>query len=150
MKAREMNSLALSLCEYICSRNNDIAGYWGIGVLCSVSKAAPDQKFRFRVHPGKPLHIYGFEISRSKVVTDKLAKFGLDSITGQLSYFGDGRYPHGAERYMCGVAIGITQDGRLGMGMCHVECWPHDSIHEQRRNGTASTSDWMLRRLGRL
>ncbi len=50
------------------------------------------------------LRIYSNEISDSKVVTDKLVKSGLDSIEGRLSFFEDGRYPHGAEKYTCGIA----------------------------------------------
>lgn len=86
MKRREMNSLAHSLCAYLCSRNNDIAGYWGIGVLCAVSKRERRPKFSFKIYPGELLRIYSYEISESKVVTDKLVKFGLDSIEGRL-YF---------------------------------------------------------------
>lgn len=37
MKRREMNALARPLCEHLVSRNNDIAGYWGIGMLCAAS-----------------------------------------------------------------------------------------------------------------
>lgn len=100
-----MNSLAHSLCAYLCSRNNDIAGYWGIGILCAVSKREKRPKFSFKVYPGELLRIYSSEITDSKVVTDKLLKFGLDSIEGRLSFFEDGRYPHGAEKYTCGIAI---------------------------------------------
>lgn len=133
MKRREMNSLATSLCAYLCSRNNDIAGYWGIGMLCAVAKKENRQKFSFKIRPGQPLMIYSYEISESKTVTDKLVKLDLDSIDGRLSFFEDGRYPHGAEKYTCGIAISITQDGRTGLSMSHVECWPHDSSRERRR-----------------
>ena len=46
---------------------------------------------------------------------------GLDSIEGRLSFFADGRYPDGAEKYTCGIAISITQGGRTGLSMSHVE-----------------------------
>jgi hypothetical protein len=133
MKRRQMNSLAHSLCAYLCSRNNDIAGYWGIGILCAVSKKEKKRKFSFKVYPGEPVRIYGYEITDSKVFTDKLLKFGLDSIEGRLSFFEDGRYPHGAEKYTCGIAVAITQDSRTGLSISHVECWPHDPSRELRR-----------------
>ena len=133
MKRREMNALAHSLCAYLCSRNNDIAGYWGIGVLCAVAKKERKQKFSFKIRPGELLRIYGYEISESKIVTEKLTRLGLDSIEGRLSFFEDGRYPHGAEKYTCGIAIAVTQGGRTGMNITHVECWPHDSSRESRR-----------------
>jgi len=140
MKRREMNSLANSLCAYLCSRNNDIAGYWGIGMLCAVSKKEKRPKFSFKIRPGEPMRIYSYEISESKVVTEKLVKFGLDSIDGRLSFFEDGRYAHGAEKFTCGIAISITQGGRTGLSMSHVECWPHDSSRERRRATVAGPS----------
>jgi hypothetical protein len=147
MKRREMNSLAHSLCAYLCSRNNDIAGYWGVGMLCAVSKRERRPKFSFKIYPGELLRIYNFEISGSKVVTDKLMKFGLDSIEGRLSFFEDGRYPHGAAKYTCGIAIAITQGGRTGLSMSHVECWPHDSSRELRRATGVAASTSLLDRL---
>jgi len=144
MKRRELNSLANSICAYLCSRNNDIAGYWGIGVLCAVSKRERKPKFSFKVYPGELLRIYSSEISESKRVTDKLVKFGLDSIEGCLSFFEDGRYPHGAEKYTCGIAIAVTQGGRTGLSMSHVECWPHDPSRESRRVATTRGSASLL------
>lgn len=144
MKRREMKSLAHSLCAYLCSRNNDIAGYWGIGMLCAVSKRENRPKFSFTIYPGELLRIYSSEITDSEVVTDKLVKFGLDSIEGRLSFFEDGRYPHGAEKYTCGMAIAITQGGRTGLSMSHVECWPHNPARERRRAACAAAASASL------
>jgi hypothetical protein len=141
-----MNSVASSLCSYLGSRNNDILGYWGIGMLCAVSKKEHKPKFSFKVYPGQLLRIYGCEITDSKVVTDKLLKFDLDSIEGRLSVFEDGRYSHGAEKYTCGIAIAVTQGGRTGMGISHIECWPHDPARERRRaSGVAAEASLMAR-----
>jgi hypothetical protein len=150
MKRRQMNSVAKSLCDYLCSRNNDIAGYWGIGLLCLVSKTEKRKKFSFKIYPGELLRIYAYEISESIIVTDKLVKHNLDSIEGRLSFFEDGRYPHGAEKYTCGIAIAVTQDGRTGMSISHVECWPHDSSRERRRAVAATASVLLLERLKNL
>jgi hypothetical protein len=146
MKRREMNSLASSLCSYLSSRNNDIAGYWGIGILCATSKREGKPKFSFKIYPGQVLKIYSCDITGSKIVTDKLVKFGLDSIEGRLSFFEDGRYSHGAEKYTCGIAIAITQDGRTGLSLSHIECWPHDPSRELRRAGAeAAQAPWIAR-----
>lgn len=146
MKRREMNSLARSLCAYLTSRNNDIMGYWGIGMLCAVSKREGKPKFSFKIYPAHMLKIYGCEITNSKVVTDKLAKFDLDSIEGRLSFFEDGRYPHGADKYTCGIAIAVTQGGRTGLNLSHIECWPHDPSREVRRAGTEEAeASWIIR-----
>ncbi len=135
MKRREMDSLAHSLSAFLYSRNNDIKGYWGIGMLCAISKKGRKPKFRFKINPGEMIRIDGHVISESTVVTDKLVKFGLDSIDGRLSFFLDGRYPDGADKYTCGIAIAVTQDGRTGLSLSHVACWPHDESREQRRYG---------------
>ena len=128
-----MNALAHSLCAYLCSRNNDIMGYWGIGMLCAISRKEKKPKFSFKIYPGESLCIYSCELTNSRIITDKLMKFDLDSIEGRLSYFPDGRYPDGAAKYTCGIAIAITQGGRTGLSMSHVECWPHDELRERRR-----------------
>jgi len=141
-----MNSLATSLCAYLGSRNNDIMGYWGIGMLCAVSKRENKPKFSFKIYPGHLLRIYGCELTDSRIVTDKLVELGLDSIEGRLSFFEDGRYPHGAEKYTCGIAIAITQGGRTGLSLSHVECWPHDPTRELRRAAAeAVDASWIAR-----
>jgi hypothetical protein len=132
MKQRQMDSVARSLCEYLCSRNNDIGGYWGIGILCLASKRQRTKKVSFKFRPGKLLKINGYEVSGSKVITEKLVKQSLDSIEGRLSFFEDGSYANGAEKYVCGIAIAVTQGGRTGLSMSHVECWPHDPSCESR------------------
>lgn len=135
MKRRAMNSLASSLCSYLCSRNNDIAGYWGIGVLCAIAKREGRAKFRFRVVPGKQLFIHGCEITDSNRVTDKIVRLGVDSIEGRLSFIEDGRFRYyDADKFVCGIAIAVTQGGRTGMSMSHVECWPHDPSRESSRS----------------
>ena len=141
-----MNSLARSLCAYLGSRNNDIAGYWGIGMLCAISKREGKPKFGFRIYPGEWIRIYGCQITDSKRITEKLIELGLDSIEGRLSFFEDGRYPSGAEKYTCGIAIAITQGGRTGLSLSHIECWPHDPSRERRRaDFEAAEASWFAR-----
>ena len=107
-------------------------------MLCAAAKRERKRKFSFKIYPGELIRIYGYEITNSKVVTEKLVKFNLDSIEGRLSIFEDGRYAHGAEKYTCGIAIAITQGGRTGLSMSHVECWPHDASRERRRAGAVA------------
>ena len=147
MKRRELNGLARSLGEYLASRNHDIAGYWGIGVLCLASKRERRHQFSFRMHPGELLRIASREVSGSKTVTDKLTKFNLSTIEGRLSFFPDGRYPDGAEKYTCGIAVAVTQDGRTGLSISHIECWPHDPKRESQRATGASASASLLDKL---
>lgn len=127
-----MNHVARSLCEYLMSRNNDISGYWGIGFLCLKSIRENRVQLHFKVKPGEPLKIYSYEILGSLEITEKLVQHNLDSIEGRLSFFEDGRYPSGRKKYTCGISIAVTQDGRTGMYLCHVVCWPHDPRQERR------------------
>jgi hypothetical protein len=133
MKRRQMNALAQSLCAFFCSRNNDINGYWGVGMLCAISKRQKKPKFSFKIYPGELIRIMSCELSESKRITEKLWDYNLDAIECRLSFFEDGRYPHGVEKYTCGIAIAITQGGRTGLSMSHVECWPHDPSRERQR-----------------
>ena len=132
MKRKEMNAAARSLCEHLMSRNNDIGGYWGIGKICSFAIRERRNRFSFKIYPGRPIRIFGSELGGSSEITSGLLKYNLDSIEGRLSFFPDGRYPDGSSRYICGIAIALTQDRRTGMYLCHVSCWPHDPYKERR------------------
>lgn len=147
MKRGELNALARSLGEYLGSRNNDISGYWGIGFLCLAAKSEHRHQFSFRIRPGLPIRIANRELSESQSVTDKLVKFSLSTIEGRFSFFADGRYPDGTERYTCGVAIAVTQDGRTGLHLSHVQCRPHDPTREQRRAVAEAAQQTLLERL---
>ena len=150
MKRREMNAIAKSLCDYLCSRNNDIAGYWGIGILCA--KAIKNNRYRcsFRINPGDPIFVDSCEISDSKSITEKLLQFDLDSIEVRLSFFEDGRYPNGSAKYTCGIAIAVTQDNRTGMYIGHTACWPHDASRERQSTRYNTTKTALLKRLNKL
>ena len=130
-----MDSLARSLCEYLLSRNNDISGYYGVGMLCNMAKRDRKPWFGFKIKPGQPILISGCLVTWSNAVTEKLAKFELDSIDGRMQFYRDGHYPDGSERFHCVIAISITQDGRTGLGVSSATCRPHDPSRERRRSG---------------
>lgn len=132
MKRKQMNSVSRSLCEYLMSRNNDIGGYWGLGVLCKIAIRESRHKFSFKIYPGAPIMIYGSQLNDSTEVTEKLIQHNIDSIEGRLSFFPDGRYPDGSQRFTCGIAIAITQGSRTGMYLSHTSCWEHDPSKEIR------------------
>ena len=150
MKRRELNALARSLGEFLASRNNDIVGYWGIGFLCLVAKQEKRHQFSFRIRPGQVVRIASRELTGSQVVTDKLLKFDLSGIEGRLSFFEDGRFADGAERYTCGISVAVTQDGRTGLALSHIECWPHDPSRERRRPDGAGLAARIADRLRNL
>lgn len=132
MKQGELNALAHSLCGYLLSRNNDIDGYCGLGVLCALSLKQPVAMFRFRMVPGEPVVIGGCTLMRSKLVTDNLVKFDLDSITGQMTFSKLGPRPGEPQWYMCTVAIAVSQGGRTGIDTASRACWAHEPTLERR------------------
>jgi hypothetical protein len=134
MKRKEMNAEARSLCEHLMSRNNDIGGFWGVGKLCSFAIRERRTRFSFKIYPGLPIRVSGSELTGSTEITSGLIEYSLDSIEGRLSFFSDGRYSDGSNRYICGIAISLTQDRRTGMFLSHVYCWPHDPTKELRSN----------------
>ncbi len=140
MKRREMNSIAVSLCQYLCSRNNDISGYWGIGILCVAAMTLPHNQLSFRIRPGESLTIGGYELSGSKELTAKLVQHDLDAIEGLLTFSETGRYPSGATKYTCSISVAVSQKGRTGLGFRQTECWSHHPKRESRR-ATASLAN---------
>jgi hypothetical protein len=150
MKRRALSSIAESLCGYLGSRNNDIAGYWGIGVLCSLAQKEARATCTFKIVPGEVMFINGYEITDSRRVTDKLVKIKLDLIEGRLSFFEDGLYPNGAQKYACGIAVAVTQGDRTGVATSQVQCWPHDASRDKPRGGAAVAQVSLLERLNSL
>lgn len=132
MKQGELIALAHSLCGYLLSRNNDIDGYCGLGVLCALSQRQPVAMFRFRMVPGEAVVIGGCTLMRSKLVMDSFVQFGLDSIAGQMTFSKLGPRPGEPQWFMCTVAIAVSQGGRTGIDTAKRACWAHDLSRERR------------------
>src|SRR5262249_23681276 len=77
--------------------------------------------------------INGRELNGSKIVTDKLTPFGLDAIEGRLTFSSAGRYADGADKFNCRISIVVSKNGRFGLSVMDVYCWPHDPTRERRR-----------------
>lgn len=150
MKRRELNSIAVSLCQHLCSRNNDISGYWGIGILCAAARTKPRNQISFRIRPGEPLRIAGYVLSESTEITTKLKDRDLDAIDGIMTYSVNGRFPSGPTRYTCSISIAVAQEGRIGMGFLQTECWSHHPKRESRRATAAEAHSGFLERLKKL
>lgn len=150
MKRRELDSVAVSLCQYLCSRNNDISGYWGIGILCVAARDQPRHQLRFRIKPGEQLKIGGYELSESLEITTKLVQHDLDAIEGLLTFSENGRYPAGQTKYTCFISIAVSQNGRTGLGFRQTECWSHNPKRESRRVTASVVHTGFLERLKNL
>jgi len=147
MRRREMNSIAVSLCQHLCSRNNDISGYWGIGILCVAARMRPRNQVRFRIRPGKPITIAGHQLSESEEITSRLVQHDLESIEGLVTFSENGRYPSGATKYACSISIAVSQNGRTGLGLRQTECWSHHPKLELRRATAAEEHIGFVQRL---
>ncbi len=142
MKRSELNSLARSVCRFFLTRDNDIVGFWGIGVICRVALTEPHKKLVFKILPGKPIKIFGFESTRSVEFTSKLLKFRLDSISGKMTFIKIGRFENGAEKFLCVVSVAIAHEGRVGLNTDYVTCWPHDPGMERRSTTKGFDTDF--------
>lgn len=150
MKRRALHALAGSRCHYLCSRNHDIAGYWGIGVLCAAAKRKWARTYSFKISPGRPVFIDGSEVTDSSRVTNKLLKLQIDTIDGRIAFVVNGHYPDGTDKYTCSVVVAISQCGQTVSATRSVECWAHDPARESRRAGTWATRLTLFERLKRL
>jgi hypothetical protein len=130
-----------SILSYIISRNNDINGYWGIGVLCKYCIDSKRKKCGVILSKEKLGTISSLQIS-SFVINDGLQTLQriinnkhIDKI--QISFefkklinrdFGDTKW------YQCNISVLVFGNGNFGFSNKKVECWPHNPSLERRRN----------------
>jgi hypothetical protein len=133
MKRRELNALCRSTCHLLLSRNNDINGYWGIGVLCRLIIGSGRWETAFRVVSPGVVRIFGCELTQSESWTKTLFDLGVESVEGRLVFIRNGQYENRSDRYLVSVMLGMLQGNRMGMGIIHGHCWPHDPTLESSR-----------------
>ncbi len=133
MKRRELNALCKSTCHLLLSRNNDINGFWGVGVLCGMIIRSGRWETAFRIAEPSVVRIFGCELTQSEAWSQTLFDLGVESIDGHLSFVRDGEYESRNERYLFSIALCMRQEERVGMAIVHGQCWPHDSSREWRR-----------------
>jgi len=63
MRRKKLQCAARGIVEHLISRNNDINGYWGIGVLCQLGDLKGKSSFWFRIRPGLPISIFWLSLS---------------------------------------------------------------------------------------
>lgn len=133
MKRRELNALSRSTCELLLSRNNDINGYWGIGVICRLLIGSARRETAFRIEKPGMVRVFGCELTHSDVWTETLFTLGVESMDGRLGFLRDGQYNGRDDRYMASLAVCLRQENRVGMAVAHAHCWAHDPGRESRR-----------------
>lgn len=133
MKRRELNALCKSTCHLLLSRNNDINGYWGIGVLCRLMVGSGRWETAFRINARGVVRIFGCELTNSEDWTATLFILGVESVDGRLVFLQDGRYGNERYRYLASIALCMRQGNRVGMAVSHGHCWAHDPSQEFRR-----------------
>ena len=133
MRRKELQAASRSVVEHLISRNNDIGGYWGIGVLCQLGELKGKSSFWFRIRKAMPTGVFGCELTRSGDFAAKLfSQESSMSVNCQISYFIDGSFPNTRVRYICTIAASATFQGRSGLFASNINCWSHDSFLERK------------------
>lgn len=133
MKRRELNALCRSTCHLLLSRNNDINGYWGVGVLCGLIIRSGRWETAFRITEPSVVRIFGCELTQSEAWSQTLFDLGVESVDGRLVFLRNGEFDNRNERYLVSIALCMRQEERVGMAIIHGHCWPHDPCREWRR-----------------
>jgi hypothetical protein len=133
MKRRVLKSFAANLCSFLISRNNDISGYWGIGILCALAQKYPKPIVSFSANKGHPIKIGHYEI------TGSLSK--LDSIYGKhnvltlcsVRFIENGFFDNNKTTYAAVLSASSICDGNHCLHTDLTYCWAHDPLLESNR-----------------
>ncbi len=130
-----------SILGFFSSRNNDISGYWGIGILC---KYCVDGKRRNCgvnlskkiLEADKNLKISGFIVNDGLETIQRILKdIKFEKIQISLNYQKSNSDKFGyTDWYKCDISVLVIGNGKFGFSNKKVMCWPHNSSKERRRN----------------
>lgn len=152
-RSRDLKGIAAGLATSFVSRNNDIEGYWGVGVLCRAAAASrcdvvldilgraasPDAKSCARAAKNASQHL--------DILLEK-AGFAVTALTAaQIRLeFGGVSSTHHQFDYRCTVLLTDTR-GRQHVFQTSGRCWPHDPAREScSGRGRERTAVGWLRR----
>ncbi len=146
-RRRELKNIANGLLNSFNSRNNDIDGYWGIGVLCLFAKDNEISEVWFdlmnRESSGAPSPIGALTARYREMLDRLLERRGLPGTwvkSAELSICFDAPFEHkfhyfgsalGVKHYIC--TLEITDDlGHKHSARADGNCWPHNPKKESR------------------
>ena len=134
-----------ALLGYLSSRNNDINGYWGIGILCKY--CIDSQRKRCGVHltenklnTMQSLKISSYPITEGLQILQRIkGKQKIDHIRISLRFSRSTCRDFGyTDWYTCDLSVLVLEQDQFGFSHKSMLCWPHTPSREQRRMVVAS------------
>lgn len=134
--------IANSITAYLSSRNNDIGGYWGIGVLCKYCVVQKRQRCGINITKQswrrlKSLEISGYLINDGlqtleRIVGDRGNK--IEQVHISIKFMKSNSNMLGySDWYDCIIDVLVAGNGRYGFSRKQIQCWPHNSSRESQR-----------------
>lgn len=133
------NGIASGIASHLISRNGDIGGYWGIGILCKYSTRSWRGKCSASFGKGfvdgtDDFHVGGMKLTESgdtirKIIGSKsFDRIEIRFIFKRLRNKEVRRLTHA-----CEVIVLVSGQGRIGYSRQTTKCWSHDPEKELRR-----------------
>jgi hypothetical protein len=130
-------NVAQGIISHFISRNNDIDGYWGIGVLArSMASGRHRSRIIRTIRQNKVVcEINGFRLNSLENIVNKFQDiYSFDSITLQLECRSTSSFfPNGMTMNAMEIIIIVLGNGKIGIEKRDVACWLHDPNIECRR-----------------
>ena len=135
-KKSQNNNVANGIIGHLISRNNDIGGYWGLGVLALAMVGSNRNKFVRNINKlSDPVIIYGHPLPYlSKKLSEMNDKFKFSNVHLVMElHNGQINYSNGNPKYFLDLLVIVSSIGSIGFKMTKVDCWLHDPLKEFKR-----------------
>jgi hypothetical protein len=142
-RRNKLRGVALSIAHSFSSRNNDLNGYWAMGILCAHAIATKHEEVN--------IDLLGMEISPandelrpiaehySKLLAANLAGQRVASdavvradVSARFDIEPDAKRALGELPFVCTVTLGDQQKNQA-TAEASGSCWPHSPLRESRR-----------------
>ena len=133
MKDRVLNSITANLCSFLVSRNNDISGYWGIGILCKIAQSRPEPMVAFSVKNGHAIRIGQYEITGSAAKVHSIYCGNDIATLCTMRFIEHGKLEDGKRAYAAFISAASSFEGKHSLQTDLAYCWAHDPSIESRR-----------------
>ena len=134
-RRRELKSIASGLAWHCLSRNNDINGYWGVGVICLLAQERGCSKVEIPVFPRVPLQGIEAEfrdhLSRHVAYWNFPLKALVEACLICFSFEPHSVLASRGQRYLVTCVAALTDDlGKQREASVRTLCFAHDPAFE--------------------
>ncbi|KRG71285.1 hypothetical protein ABB27_03260 [Stenotrophomonas terrae] len=142
---RHLKGISRSLGETFISRNNDLAGYWGLGLLCLETATLADTSARFDLlartsAPGGPISqalaanygdVLTALLARADIQSSQLTSAAMEVRFGSFGMCATPLWTGRGAPYHCSIVL-VSQVGKAYISNLAGYCAPHDPGIESR------------------